>query len=578
MFQSSLEHKLIKEKHQHGSSGSTSHSNSVIEDTDNILGGTGYQAVVEEGPDSSNNSDDSSACEPTHTRLVRYCALCSSLVSMGLGYDVGVMSGAILYIATDLDLSIVQQEFIVGSLNLIAAFGGLIAGKLSDKLGRKKAISFACVVFVIGAIIMACAQDFQTLLIGRIITGTGVGCGFVVAPVYITEITPPEIRGQLVSLTDVSINVGILVGYIVAYVCETIISNDGMKWRLMLGLSAVAPIAIILSLSTLPESPRWLINKGRDHEGLQVLKLIMSDEREALESLRLIQNSANRAPGIKYKDSSWLDILCPKDPIIKAAMFVGLGLGFWQQASGSEAAVYYSPIILDEAGFTSRGSLLAATCLIGSFKVGGELIAMSLLDRVGRRPLFILSSVLCTISLAIVATALTYNWNAALTLAGICNFMLCFSLGLGPLTFVVAAEIFPVQVRGKAVSCVVFVNRALSGIIALSFLSLSEALSVGGAFYLFMSCAAISVFFYVFCVPETMGKTLEEISNELAEEFHLPPVHYMDGQMVNYRTLPSDAMLQSSMSSDRLVISLGAEDVTNSPRHRVRSASVQALF
>ncbi|CAM9701001.1 unnamed protein product, partial [Phaeothamnion confervicola] len=144
--------------------------------------------------------------------LIWLCAICSSLTSVLLGYDVGVMSGAILYIKTTLGLSTVQQEVTVGSLNLIAAFGGLVAGKAADALGRKKAIAMACFIFMVGATTMTIARSFEMLLAGRIITGVGVGCGFVIAPVYITELAPPDVRGKLVSLTDICINLGILLG------------------------------------------------------------------------------------------------------------------------------------------------------------------------------------------------------------------------------------------------------------------------------------------------------------------------------------------------------------------------------
>ncbi|CAN0082477.1 unnamed protein product, partial [Hapterophycus canaliculatus] len=164
------------------------------------------------------------------------------------------------------------------------------------------------------------------------------------------------------------------------------------------------------------------------------------------------------------------------DRVVRAALFVGLGLGFWQQASGSEAAVYYSPHVLQAAGMSSRGLLLAGTCMVGVFKLLGEVLAAVLIESYGRRPLFLLSSITSTLALLMIALSFYLEWSAVPTLVVLCAFMFCFSIGLGPLTFVVAAEVFPMQVRGKAVSLVVFVNRLLSGLIATSFLRYVEGL------------------------------------------------------------------------------------------------------
>eukprot|EP00612_Vaucheria_litorea_P001025 CAMPEP_0171452226 /NCGR_PEP_ID=MMETSP0945-20130129/415_1 /TAXON_ID=109269 /ORGANISM="Vaucheria litorea, Strain CCMP2940" /LENGTH=512 /DNA_ID=CAMNT_0011976843 /DNA_START=64 /DNA_END=1599 /DNA_ORIENTATION=- len=468
----------------------------------------------------NDDEDEDFEVTPSQKTLVYVCAICSSLTSVLLGYDVGVMSGAILYIGEDLNMTTVQKEMVVGSLNVIAAFGGLIAGKVSDKLGRRPAIALSCIIFMSGALMSSLANTFNILLIGRIITGVGCGCGFVVSPVYITEITPPAIRGRLVSLTDICINLGILLGYMTSFACESLIPNDDLKWRAMLGLGIMPPVLILICLIGLPESPRWLIGKGKIKEGKEVLEKVLSTQEEVDETLKMIQKAVNDREHLS--EPGWMEVLWPSDNVIKAAAFVGLGLGFWQQATGSEAAVYYSPTVLADAGITSRGALLLGTCLVGCFKLGGELIAMSLLDSIGRKPLFITSAVLSTISLALLGLALLLQWPAMPTLATLCMFMASFSIGIGPLTFVVAAEVFPLHIRGQAVSIVVFVNRFLSGAIALSYLSIAEALTPAGSFFAFAIISAISIFFYALCVPETKGKTLEQIAHDLASEFKLP--------------------------------------------------------
>ncbi|CAM9643191.1 unnamed protein product [Ectocarpus fasciculatus] len=507
------------------------------------------------------------------TTLIYLCALCSSLTSVLLGYDVGVMSAAILDIEEDMDLSPLQAEILVGSLNVIAAFGGLIAGKASDALGRKMAIAIACGIFITGAGGMTVSMTYTQLLTGRLLTGLGVGCGFVVAPVYITEITPPHIRGKLVALTDIMINIGILLGYITGFACQELIAPVWLKWRIMLGLGILPPAVIVISLTFLPESPRWLISRGRIREGYQVLGRVIDDPIEAKETLQAIvksvQSHGNAANGgDKNEEPGWMEVLWPSDKVVRAALFVGLGLGFWQQASGSEAAVYYSPHVLEAAGMTSRGLLLAGTCMVGVFKLLGEVLAAVLIERVGRRPLFLVSSITSTLTLLLIAQSFFLEWSAVPTLVVLCAFMFCFSIGLGPLTFVVAAEVFPMQVRGKAVSLVVFVNRLLSGLIATSFLSISQALTTGGAFLMFALISMASVFFYYFCVPETRGKTLEQIADDLAAEFHLKKDHHAwdtsvghGSDLMNLRVYPTNHRLVSSLSSGKLVAVVSSSDL-----------------
>ncbi|CAM9622014.1 unnamed protein product, partial [Phaeothamnion confervicola] len=424
------------------------------------------------------------------------------------------------YISPDLKLSQVQEEVVVGSLNIVAAFGGLVAGKASDTLGRKPTIALACAIFIAGATIMTLSQSFGLLLVGRIVTGVGVGCAMVIGPVYITELAPPEVRGMLVSMTDISINLGILLGYASSLACDTAIDGDSAKWRAMVGFGMLPPAAILVCLLLMPESPRqvpypptrrWLVSKGRTREGFAVLSRLLGDDAVARHSLVEIHRSVRAHD---THESSWRDILCPSEAAVQAAVVVGVGLGFWQQASGSEAAVYYSPEVLRDSGWVGRALLVGNIC-VGFFKLAGEVVAFFLLDRFGRRPLFLASSASSTVALVFVGIAFSLGWGGNATLAWLCVFMFCFSIGLGPVTFVVASEIFPLRVRGKAMSIVIFVNRLLSGIIALSYESVANALTAAGSFYMFAAISFCSIFFYYFKVPETGGKTLEQITKEL---------------------------------------------------------------
>mmetsp|Transcript_28650 Transcript_28650/g.37550 ORF Transcript_28650/g.37550 Transcript_28650/m.37550 type:complete len:526 (-) Transcript_28650:172-1749(-) len=443
--------------------------------------------------------------------LVYCCAVTSSLTSILLGYDVGVISGAILYISEDLGLSTVQEEVLVGMLNLVAAFGGLVAGKAADQIGRRRAIGMACLIFISGAVVKIIASAYWMLLIGRIVTGVGVGCGFVIAPVYIAEITPPKIRGMLVSMTDISINFGILLGYLTAYVCT--VSIDGLwKWRLMLGISIIPPIIILTTLFVLPESPRWLIQHGYRDQGLSVLSRIMPSQSEADEALTSIQDSIQG----QEREASWQEVLSPEDKMIKRVILIALGLGFWQQASGSESVVYYTPLVLEGAGLESANQMLLGTMAVGCFKLGGEIVAALLVERCGRRPLLMTSVILQTLSIFGISAAIQFGATPIVDMVALCSFMWWFSIGLGPVTWVCAAELLPLRYRSKGHSMAVFLNRAMSGLCALTFLSLSNALTIPGGFLFYGIISFFSIFFYAFYIPETKGKSLEEIQKALA--------------------------------------------------------------
>lgn len=445
------------------------------------------------------------------TFVVYMAAFVSSLTSVLLGYDVGVISGAIKYIVLDFGLSTLQKGVIVSSLNLVAAGGGLIAGTVSDALGRKKSIAAACVVFITGSIIKIAANGFGMLLLGRIITGVGVGCGFVVAPVYIAEITPPRVRGRLTSLTDISINLGIVIGYLIAFICAETIDSTSGKWRMMLGISIVPPFIILSSLCLLPESPRWLLGRGREAEAFYVLCTIVSGAEDAKKELGEIKAVVGEEMD---RRATWSELLSPTQPALRATVLLGLGLGIAQQASGSEAAVYYSPNILEDAGLYSDSEQLGGNILVGLFKLTGEVFAFFFVDRTGRRPLLLTSSGLVTFFLFILAIGFWVGAPSWITLGGLCVFMWSFSLGMGALTFLIAAEIFPLRHRGRGVALTVCVNRLTSGLVALAFPLVEKAITAGGIFFVFMMFSTATVWFYKTQVPETNGRTLEEISAE----------------------------------------------------------------
>ncbi|CAM9777777.1 unnamed protein product [Chrysoparadoxa australica] len=457
--------------------------------------------------------------------LVILSSLTASLTSVLLGYDVGVMAGAIVYIKADLQLSTLQAAVIVSSLNMVAAPGAVLAGSVSDFFGRKRAIGTACLIFIGGSLLKIMSTGFGVLLFGRIITGVGVGCGFQVSPVYIAEITPPNLRGMLTGLTDICINLGIVIGYLVAYIVAELANSDGEAWRIMLAISLFPPFVILAFLAALPESPRWLVAQGLTRDAYSVMQQITPPEEGSSEMEDVVKRQLEAMQASVEEEThslSWGQVLCSPVPIVRRTVLLGLGLGIAQQISGSESVVYYSPSVLEAAGIDSTTEVLMANVAVGLAKLLGEIVGVGLTDHTGRRPLFLLSSTLVTISLFVITVCFWASANPLVTLLGLCSFMFVFSLGMGPLTFVAASEVLPLQCRGKGVSLTVFANRLLSGLIALSFPLLAEGFTVGGTFFFFFFLSCGTIKFYSACVPETRGKTLEAITREL--ELELSPL------------------------------------------------------
>ncbi|VAH38967.1 unnamed protein product [Triticum turgidum subsp. durum] len=387
------------------------------------------------------------------------------------------MSGCIIFIQKDLHIDEVQQEVLVGCLSFISLLGSLAAGRTSDAIGRKRTIGLAAAIFQAGAAVMALAPSFAALMAGRLLAGIGIGFGLMVAPVYISEISPAALRGSLASLPEIFISFGILLGYVSNLAFAGL--PDHVNWRVMLAAGILPSISVAYVLTVIPESPRWLVMQGRTGEARAVLLTVTETEGEAQESLAEIEESARVTSAGK---AVWREIMRPS-PVVRRMMLAGLGVQFFQQATGIDALVYYSPTIFRDAGIATEGHLLAATVAVGLSKTIFIVIAILLVDRVGRKPLLLISTVGITACLAVLAATLSLLSRGAL----------------------------PGGAAIAAVGLGLAVNRLTSGAVAMSFLSICRAVSVAGAFTAFAAVSALSVAFVHWFVPETSGKTLEEI-------------------------------------------------------------------
>ncbi|KAL6856189.1 hypothetical protein ACP4OV_018991 [Aristida adscensionis] len=471
--------------------------------------------------------------EPKKKRNVKYaftCAVLASMASIILGYDLGVMSGAAIYIKKDLNISDVQLEILVGILNLYSLIGSFAAGRTSDWIGRRNTVIFAAGIFFAGAVIMGFAVNYGMLMAGRFVAGIGVGYAIMIAPVYTAEISPASARGFLTSFPDLFINFGILVGYVSNYAFARLPLRLG--WRVMLGIGAAPSVALALLVARMPESPRWLVMKGRLADARAVLEKTSDTPEEAAERLADIKAVVGIPKDLdgdvvtvpKEKDAKeaevWKELIFFPTPALRRILFTVLGVHFFQQASGIDSVVLYSPRVFQSAGITGDDHLLGTTCAVGGIKTLVILVAVFLADRVGRRRLLLCSITGMTVSLICLGAGLTVvgnhpdakvPWASALSIASILAFVSSFSIGLGPITFVYTSEIFPLRVRALGYAVGIACNRITSGVISMTFLSLSKAITIGGSFFLYSGICALAWVFYFTCLPETRGQTLEEM-------------------------------------------------------------------
>ncbi|XP_069150585.1 probable polyol transporter 4 isoform X2 [Solanum lycopersicum] len=427
--------------------------------------------------------------------------------------DVGVMSGAIMFIQQDLKITEVQEEVLVGILSIVSLLGSLAGGRTSDAIGRKWTMAFAAVVFQSGALIMTLAPDFKVLMIGRFLAGIGIGFGVMIAPVYIAEISPTVARGSFTSFPEIFINLGILLGYVSNYAFSGL--SPHINWRVMLGVGILPSVFIGIALFVIPESPRWLVMKNRIDEARLVLLKTNENANEVEERLAEIQQAAGHVNAEKYEEKAvWRELLNPS-PGVRRMLITGCGIQCFQQVTGIDATVYYSPTIFKDAGIKGNTQLLAATVAVGFTKTIFILIAIFLIDKVGRKPLLYVSTIGMTTCLFGLGLTLSLLGNGSvgikLAILCVCGNVAFFSVGIGPICWVLTSEIFPLRLRAQASALGAVGSRVSSGVVAMSFLSVSRKITVGGTFFVFAAISALSVAFVHKCVPETKGKSLEEI-------------------------------------------------------------------
>ncbi|CAN4078489.1 unnamed protein product [Withania somnifera] len=447
------------------------------------------------------------------------CAIVASMISIIFGYDTGVMSGAMLYVKEEFQINDAKTEILAGILNLCALVGSLSAGRTSDIIGRRNTIVIASLIFLVGSVLMGYGPNYITLLGGRCVAGVGVGFALMIAPVYSAEISSPASRGVLTSLPEIGISVGILLGYFSNYIFSHFVLELG--WRLMLGVAAIPSLFLAIGVLKMPESPRWLIMKGRLGEAKKIMYKVSNTPEEAEMRLRDIKQAIGIDVNSAKPKGVWKELLIHPTPSLRWILLAGVGIHFFEHATGIEAVILYSHKIFAKAGVHDKRKQILATVGVGLTKFTFIVLSTFLIDRVGRRKLLLTSLTGMVVTLCGLGFFLTLAehaggklfWALVLSIITTYAFVMFFNIGLGPVTWVYSAEIFPLRYRALGAGIGVAVNRLMNATVSMSFLSLSNAITIGGSFFMFAGVSLLALtFFYFFC-PETKGKSLEEMQS-----------------------------------------------------------------
>lgn len=439
----------------------------------------------------------------TETNGKRFVFLASAISAIGgmlFGYDIGVISGAILFIKEQFSLSSGMQEIVVSSVLLGCLAGALVGGFLADRYGRRKLLLITAVVFILGTIGSALSPDMAWLVAARIVVGAAIGIASFVVPLYISEIAPVALRGKLVTLNQLAITGGIVVSYLIDYAFA-----GSQAWRWMFAMAVIPAAAFGIGLMLIPNSPRWLVSRGQMDQARAVMNRLRAPEQVEGE-LSEIKHIAEQQKG------HWPELL---SPYLRVAMIVGVGLAIAQQITGINTIIYYGPTIFKFAGMSSASVAILASVGVGVVNVVMTVVSLQLIDRIGRRPLLLISLAGMTLSLFVLGLAFSLpqltGSLGVIAVIVVMTYVGSFAVGMGPIFWLLISEMYPLRIRGRAMSVATVANWGANFIVALTFLTITQVLGKAPTFWLYGAISIGTWIFSFFLVPETKGKSLEQI-------------------------------------------------------------------
>jgi len=428
------------------------------------------------------------------------------------GFDIAVISGALVYIRPLWHLSELGTEVAMGALLVGCIVGSALAGSVSDSWGRKKSLVLSAALFAVGAICSAFPEVVPLghltgvpngFLVARLMGGFAVGAASLLGPLYVAEISPARIRGMLVALNQMAIVTGILLSYLANWGLSFLGSDS---WRWMFAAAAVPAVFLLVAMTFVPESPRWLTEQGREEEALSVLERAAGTE-EAVTAIGELKEM------IQLETGKLSELFAPN---MRRSLIIAMVMAVMQQWVGVNTVLFYGSITLNEVlgwkAQTAGAPALGALALIGSVNFVSTILALYLIDRIGRKALLIISAGLMGVAWLGLAAFFAMPHPPAVPV--VVMMFLCtgtFAVGMGPVVWVLLAEIFPMRIRGRAMAVGTLTLWAASTSVTMSFPTLTRLLGQSGAQLIYFSACAFTVLFTIFMVPETKGKTLEEI-------------------------------------------------------------------
>lgn len=436
-------------------------------------------------------------------------AVIAATVGLLFGFDTGVISGALPFLKQFWKLNDASIELITTTVLIGAVAGAVCSGKLADIIGRKRMIIINAVIFTIGAVGCAFAPSITVLIAMRIIIGFAIGITSYVVPMYISEISPSRVRGALVTLNQLMITIGILVSYITDY----LLSNDTnpASWRWMFLVGFIPSLILLIGMFFLPETPRWLISKQRWEEGKKILLRVEDPdvvEQTLADLQKEIQISSENTSGLKEIFKPWL----------RAPLIITVGIFFFQQFSGVNTIIYYSPIIFKMAGIVSNTKSIIPAIIIGAVNVLACLLSVFLLDKAGRRKLYFVGILGMIPSLLLLGACFYFKEELGASLPvfavlSIVCYIIFIAISLAPLGWLLISEVFPLNVRGIGMSIGSLSHWAFNAVITFTFLKLVNSLGIDFTFWSYAGICVVGAIWGYYYIPETKGKSLEEIEN-----------------------------------------------------------------
>lgn len=431
--------------------------------------------------------------------FVTLVAACTAIAGLLFGYDVAVINGALVYLRADFHLGPVTTEFLTAILFVGCAFGSIVAGWASDRFGRRAALFCAGLVFCVAAFTASSSTQIAQLMTARFLAGMAIGATLLVAPLYISEIAPAHKRGMLVTLNQLLIVIGTLAGFIVSYELAKFAPGS---WRLMFFLGGTPAIALCLAMLWIPESPRWLLQKGKLEQATAVLRKVSAeaDVQATIDEITM---------AIREESGTYRELLSKalRKPLVLAVM-----LAIIQQVTGVNTVLYYGSIIFAEHTGASASEAFGMNVVVGAVNLLFTVFGLLLIDKLGRRPLLLLATGGMAVSLVAFAVLLnTMAGHSTLLLLPVLGYVACFAFGLGTGVWVCMAELFPNRIRGRALS---ISNMALwisVTVLTATFLSLTKMFSAAGVFMGYAVICVLSFIYIYLKLPETKNRTLEEI-------------------------------------------------------------------